>query len=228
MKKIILSHRQLSEVIGADFDYLDTTTDNINDFIGDSEIVTNPKVDSDDLSDPMTSDRLGKNIAPRFFYGHRDVRGLMSCGKNNGEKSINESNKDLDNRYYKIPDELYQHLKSTYNSIKNNKNAKGIKRLYNLITDRNLSTGEMYRLKNFFETNTDKENYLNIGGEKLKKWVDNELNNATAISYRSKDTKRKMGETNAFISPHNKEYANNGAHSTESQKINSDIKITYE
>lgn len=229
MKKIFLNKRQLTEVIGADFDYLVNDGNGLNQYIGDAEIVTNPKLNNDKSQDALTTDKISKSIAPRYFYGHRDVRGLMSCNKE-PKMNIVESNKDLENKTFKIPDELFSLLKRNYMQYNNiNGNEKGIKRLNNLIQNRNITTNEMYRLKNYFDNeNKNSEEYNIIGGDKLKNWVNKELNTATSISYRSKDVKRQMGDTNAFISPHEKEYNNDKAHSTTTQKLKNDTKITYE
>ena len=229
MKKIILNKRQLSEVIGADFSYLDKDDNDFNYYNSGNEIVTSDQISNDADEIPITTDKYAKQLAPRYYYGHRDIRGTVSCSKINKEMDkLNESNKDLDNKSFKIPDELYSHLKNILNNG-NNKNINGYKRLCNLIDMRYINTNEMYQLKNYFDKIDPKsEEYKIIGGDKLKKWIDKELNNATTISYRFKDAKRQMGDNNSFIKSHEKEYGNNGSHMSNSEKTNNLVKFNYE
>lgn len=228
MKKIIFNKRQVTEVVGADFSYLSKDNDDFNEYIGDTEIVTTSQISGEENGDPLTTDKYAKELAPRFFYGHRDVRGTLSCSKKN-KKSIVESNKDLENKTFKIPDELFSYLKNLLVKYQKQKNEKGYKRLTNLVNDRNITSTEMYRLKNFFNSSNNKDiEYNIIGGDKLKNWVNRELNSATDISFRNKDIKRNMGDTNAFIKSHDKEYGNDGAHSTISQKTEKNVKFSYE
>lgn len=228
MKKIILTRKQLSEIIGADFSYLDDNNDSFSYYNNNSEIVTADQMSNDNDGDPIITDKFAKQLAPRYFYGHRDVRGSISCSTEHKESHINESNKDLEYKTFKIPDSLYSYLKNILKKC-TNKQSKGYKRLTNLINNRCISTNEMYQLKNNMENNSiGSDEYELIGGDKLKNWIDKELNKATSISLNSKNAKRQSGMQNAFIKSHDKEYGNNGAHSTISKNIEKDVIFNYE
>lgn len=228
VKKIILTREQLSEVVGGDFSYLDSNeNDGSKTFVSTGEIQTTPHVADDEPGDPLITDKLAKELTPNYFFGQRATMGRLACGKERKKKLL-ETNKDLEDKTFTIPDKLYANLKTIYNQYGNKKNIDGIKRLKNLINTRNISLKEMYRLKNFFENTSQTDQSFNIvGGQEMKSWVENELKTATDISYSSKDMKRKLGNSNAFIKTHNKEYGNNGAHSTDLQKLANDSKITY-
>lgn len=229
MKKIILNKRQVTEVIGADFSYLDKDDNDFNFYNSDNEIVTSSQINNDSDGEPITTDGYASQLAPRYFYGHRDVRGTISCNKKNKKNSIDEENKDLKNKTFKIPDNLYSILKNLSVKYSSKKDSKGYKRLNNLIKMRNLTTNEMYQLKNYFDklSNSDEE-YNIIGGDEMKEWVNKELNIATSINYRGKDIKRKMGDNNAFIKNHEKEYGNGKGHSGISQNMKKDVEFNYE
>lgn len=229
MKKIIFNKRQVTEIIGADFSYLDKDDNDFNFYNSDNEVVTSDQLSNDVDGEPITTDKYASQLAPRYFYGHRDVRGTISCNKSNNKNIIDEENKNLENKTFKIPDKLYSYLKNLFKKYSLNKEIKGLKRLNNLIKTRNINTNEMYQLKNRLDKlDKSDEEYNVIGGDELKNWIDKELNLATAIDYRSKDAKRKMGDTNAFIKSHNKEYGNNGAHSNFSQDMKKGVRFNYE
>lgn len=229
MKKIIFNKHQVTEVIGADFSYLDKDDNDFNFYNSDNEIVTSDQLSNDIDGEPITTDKYASQLAPRYFYGHRDVRGTVSCNKINNKNILDEENENLKNKTFKIPDNLYSYLKNLLKKYSTNKEIKGFKRLNNLIKTRNINTNEMYQLKNRLDKlDKSDEEYNVIGGDELKKWIDKELNLATTIDYRSKDIKRQMGDTNAFIKSHNKEYGNDGAHSNFSQSVKKDVKFNYE
>ena len=220
--KIYITKRQLEEVIGADFSYFNQDNDDFNCYKGNREVTTGDQIDGEDNSEPIITDKYAKNLSPRYYYGHRDVRGTIACAKD-AHGSILESNQDMVNNTYVIPDELYDYLKSILASYKGDKTVEGYKRLNNLITNKVITNNEMYRLKNFLDhTPSNSIEYNLIGGDKLKSWIDNELDKATEMSYMHKDAKRKMGQPNAFIRPHTK--GANNSHSTLTQNA----KITYE
>lgn len=228
MKKIILNKRQLSEVIGADFTYLNKDGDGFKEYVGDTEIVTSPHISDDENGEPLTTDKYAKEMAPRYYYGYKGAHGVVRCGKEQ-TRPILESNKDLDNKIFRIPDKLFLYLKKLSTKYGDQKSGKGFKRLNNLINNRDLSSDEMYVLKHFFDnSNSQSDEYNIIGGDKLRDWIDKELEAATSISYRNKDSKRKAGISNAFINPHSKESGNNKAHVSNSQKIENGVKFTYE
>lgn len=76
MKIIQVNKRQISEVVGADFDYLDNG--DFKEFNGHSEVSSTGKIDNADGGkdgDPVTSDEYAHLLAPRYWYGTRPVYG---------------------------------------------------------------------------------------------------------------------------------------------------------
>lgn len=229
-RKFIFTKKQLTEVIGVDFSYLKNTTDGLNDYKGNNEITTSAIDDGDENeSSPLTTDKIGNSLAPKTYFGHRDMRSVTGINCSNNKGKILENNRDLENKTFHIPDEIYAVLKNNLTKYQNNKTDKGYKRLNNLINQRDINTNEMYRLKNFFD-NADPQSieFNMIGGDKLRGWVNNELKNATDISYNNKDMKRKMGQKNAFISAHSKDSNNGKGHTNVGQQLKGDVKIQYE
>ncbi len=229
MKKIIFTKKQLSEVIGADFDYLNKDNDNFNEYNGDSEIVTGDQISGKENAKPITTDKYANSIAPRYFYGHRAVCARMNCSKNTSKNSINEENADLKNMTFKIPDKILISLTANRDKYKNIPKKEGYKRLINLLNNPYVKTNEMYQLKKFFENN-DKasEEYLLLGGNAMANWVNKELENATDISKGQKEAKRESGIKNAFIKSHSKSFNNGKAHVSNSDKIKKNLGIEYE
>lgn len=222
MKRVIFTQRQLDEVIGGDFQYLKNNTTGMGQK-GDAEIVANPTLSNDEEhGDPITTDEFGSKIAPNRRFGYIGASKVnITCSKNNKKNALNETNQDLINKKFKIPDEIYGRLKNNLQQIQN-KSAKGYKRLTNLVNSRYITTNEMYRLRNFFNNNEKTAEYELIGGSDFKKWIEKELSTATTMSQQSKEIKRDLGQNNAFIKSHEKKCGNNGAHTRKG------IEITYE
>jgi hypothetical protein len=227
MKKVIFNKRQITEVLGIDFSYLDNENPNYFEYGGDREISTGEKMYSNQDAEPVTTDKIAKSIAPRYPFGFRNIRSTLACSVDN-IKSLVESNKDLEGKKFRIPDNVYNNLKNNLNQYNDQKNQKGYKRLTNLVNNRDISTTEMYRLKNFFE-NSEKNSfeYKLIGGDLLRNWVEKELKTATSISRNTKENQRNMGVDNAFIKPHNKDSNNGQGHSSELEKTKKNFGITF-
>lgn len=211
--RIIITEKQLKEVLGANMAYLNPNDNNIPKGDYDSQISTSDEMD-DDTPIPTMGDRISKSRCPRSYFGARKRHAPVNCSTLKKKESINETNQDLVNKTYAIPDDIMKILQSNLNNNQNRKKVDGIMRLKNLINMRSISTGEMYRLKNYFN-NADKKSdeYTLLGGEKMKRWVEQQLNTATSMSQTSKQTKKELGFKNAFIKTHNKT-GHGTAHST--------------
>lgn len=223
MRRVIFTQKQLDEVIGGDFQYLKDNTTGMGEK-GDAEIVANPTLsDNEEHGKPITGDEFGSKIAPNRRFGYIGAGKVnITCSKTNKKKVVSESNQDLVNKKFKIPDEIYGHLKNNLQGIQD-KSTKGYKRLNNLVNNRYITTSEMYRLKNFFDKNSEESAEYNlIGGNEMKTWIEKELGAATTMSRQSKEIKRDLGQNNAFIKSHEKTCGNNGAHTRK------DVEITYE
>ena len=216
MKKIYVTESQMVEAFGMGLSYFDGAS-NIPQVKADSEISVNGNLSGET---EVTMDKINNRRSPRTYFGSRKTPNTIikcSCLK---KKALTESNQDLVNDVYEIPNELYQLLLQNYNSVNGKKNIDGIMRLKNLLNDRTISYKEMYRLKNHFE-NTPKQNsdYNLLGGEKMKRWIEQQLKTATAISKNTKDVKHMMGMENAYISKHQKNSKNGQAHTTKKNNV---------
>ena len=220
--KIIISEKQLHEILGVDSAYLDTSisADIVMDNSADKEIFVADKIDGK-LPTPSTTDKISKKRVPRSFFG--SPKYSLRCSKNRDSEILNEENKDLKDKTYTMPDQIYNILKSNLNTYSGNSD-KGIRRLKNMVDMRSLTTGEMYRVRNKLNSlNKDSEEYKLIGGTKMLNWIDNQLKSAKDISQTSKEVKKDLGINNAFISSHNKEGKNGKAHTPKNG-----VTFTYE
>lgn len=122
-----------------------------------------------------------------------------------------ETNNDLKNRTFPIPDGVRKILRQTLNNYNGDKTVDGYKRLNNLLSMDNISYYEMKRIKNFFDnykgTDKSREFILN-GGEPMKTWVNDTLGLATKAVHDFKQAKKDAGINNAFIKSHEKDRQN--------------------
>ena len=137
------------------------------------------------------------------------------------KKNLTESNKDLVNNKYQIPEKLYKTLCANYNRAKNNTNIKGAQRLNNLVNNKAISYNEMYRLKNYFENlpQNDAE-YILLGGNEMVRWIDQQLKSDTTTSKNTKEVKKMLGMRNVYQKEGGtKNSGNNKAHSKKNELI---------
>ena len=124
---------------------------------------------------------------------------------------LTETNNDLKNRVFPIPDGVRKILRQTLKNYNGDKTVDGYKRLNNLLSMDNISYYEMKRIKNFFDNykGTDKSTeFILNGGEPMKTWVNDTLGLATKAVHDFKQTKKDNGVNNAFIKPHEKDRQN--------------------
>jgi hypothetical protein len=121
-------------------------------------------------------------------------------------------NSSLQNRYFKVPDKVYNKINQALSSINNDsEHAKGVKRAKDIIADRKISYAQMKRLKNYFDSykgdGTDDE-YKLIGGKATRLWVDKALGSSRDSVYQAKKAKMDGGLENQFIRTHTKDNDN--------------------
>lgn len=225
MKKIYITRKQLEEVLGADFAYLKNQDSGIKNNNGNSEIFTGDIADDDEEdTKPVTTDKIANSRSPRNYWGARYIRTGLRCSKENKKKVVTESNSELENNEYIIPDDLYNTLQNNLRSVNQTNNIEGIQRLKNLINKRNISYSEMYRLKDYFDKADKSTNEYNLlGGNTMGRWINSQLDKDTSISHNSKQLKKDMGINNAFIKSHEKENRNGKGHSK-----NNTVTFSYE
>ena len=219
--RIKITERQLNEVLGANLAYLDTKTDGMSKGNGDNDITVNDKTDVEAV--PTTGDDISKMRSPRGHYGARKRVGTINCSTDKKKVIISEVNQELEDKTYTIPTHLLNVLKSNASKCAGD-NVKGQQRLNNLINAKNITYGEMYRLKNHFN-NIDKgdKEYILLGGNEMERWVNQQLDTSMAVSHNSKVLKKNLGMENAFIKKHQK----TGTGTSHSQKSNN-ITFDYE
>lgn len=202
MRKIYVTEKQLHEALGMSLSYLNNSENGASASHYDSEITVNGNITGETET---TMDKISKSKAPRSYFGARKRMATINCSIDSNKKKLFETNQDLVDKTYTIPDDLYNILKNNYASIGKQHNIEGIKRLKNLINARVINTNEMYRLKNDFERMDSKsDEYRLLGGTKMKRWIEQQLKTATTMSKHSKDVKHMLGDTNAYIKKHQK------------------------
>jgi len=202
MRKIYVTEKQLHEALGMSLSYLNNSENGASASHYDSEITVNGNITGETET---TMDKISKSKAPRSYFGARKRMATINCSIDSNKKKLFETNQDLVDKTYTIPNDLYNILKNNYTSIGKQHNIEGIKRLKNLINARVINTNEMYRLKSDFERMDSKsDEYRLLGGTKMKRWIEQQLKNATTMSKHSKDVKHMLGDTNAYIKKHQK------------------------
>jgi hypothetical protein len=120
------------------------------------------------------------------------------------------ANSALSGKYFKVPDEVINNLKSNLEKYGEGNNA-GSNRAREIITTRKVSYDTIKRLKSFFEKyegdGTDDEYKLN-GGKTTEKWVNNQLDQARDTVDSVKRTRMDAGEQNQFKKTHEKDIDN--------------------
>lgn len=202
MRKIYVTEKQLHEALGMSLSYLNNSENGASASHYDSEITVNGNITGETET---TMDKISKSKAPRSYFGARKRMATINCSIDSNKKKLFETNQDLVDKTYTIPNDLYNILKNNYASIGKQHNIEGIKRLKNLINARVINTNEMYRLKSDFERMDSKsDEYRLLGGTKMKRWIEQQLKTATTMSKHSKDVKHMLGDTNAYIKKHQK------------------------
>lgn len=206
MRKIYVTEKQLHEALGMSLTSLSYFNNNENGASVsqyDSEITVNGNITGETKT---TMDKISKSKAPRSYFGARKRMATINCSIVSNKTNLFETNQDLVDKTYTIPDDLYTILKNNFNSVSNRRNIDGIKRLKNLINTRTINTSEMYRLKSDFERMDSKsEEYRLLGGTKMKRWIDQQLKTATTMSEHDKEVRSEVfDEKNVYIKPHEK------------------------
>lgn len=221
--KIIITEKQLKEVLGVNLSYLNGNDDGVNKNNYDSEIFTTDKTDN--MKTTSTTDKIQKSRTPRSYFGARKRHAVINCSKKNNDDLILETNQDLEDKMYTIPDNIINTLKQNLNNVANMGNISGKQRLENIINMKQINTGEMYRLRNNFNNlEKDSNEYKLLGGDEMHRWIEEQLKNAKSVSHNSKEMKKGLGFENAFIKKHDKASKNGKAHTSK----NNNITFSYE
>lgn len=121
-------------------------------------------------------------------------------------------NSDLYNKRVKFPEEMKEHMKSSFKSVQDaNQYSEGYNRNQELQEQSSVTYQQLKRIKNFFDTFKGKpseESYVLNGGEKMKGWVNGALRFLRDSNYNTKHNKSETGMQNQHIDNHEKDYTN--------------------
>jgi hypothetical protein len=215
-KKIILTQKQLDEMVDGNVDYLSDKNDDFT-FDGTNAVYTGSKMDDTD-AEPLTTDKFAKQLSLQYGPWTPDGRGgskgcidrtnhMITCSKKEWAKKnlVNEINSDLANRKYGKDGKSHNTMsveKARFHSAQTkSKDTDPTVRQQGLTTMQNM-------LKNNPELQQDVAQY----------------NNAMAVDKNLKNSAKDRGEENVFQKKGGTKNSGNGkAHTTKSGAI-----ITYE
>ena len=194
-KTIIISKRQLTEIVGADSMYLDDINSDANEFRASTEVTLNPDLSNKKPSKPITTDDIAMNMAKNpSWSNHGNTRPIpINCSKK--KSKLVEANDAGENRTWYIPDSIYKTIQTNVSNYKGDKNASGWDRANNLLKKRDVSYDEMRRLKNFFDhsSSKDAEYYDLFGGKDTANWVNNSLKSFVTTTASDKQNMKSLG-----------------------------------
>ena len=215
-KKIILTQKQLDEMVDGNVDYLSDKNDDFT-FDGTNAVYTGSKMGDTDAK-PLTTDKFAKQLSLQYGPWTPDGRGgskgcidrtnhMITCSKKEWAKKnlVNEINSDLANRKYGKDGKSHNTMsveKARFHAAQTkSKDTDPTVRQQGLTTMQNM-------LKNNPELQQDVAQY----------------NNAMAVDKNLKNSAKDRGEENVFQKKGGTKNSGNGkAHTTKSGAI-----ITYE
>lgn len=223
-KTIIITERQLREIVGADPSYLDSMEGDFKEYNAGIETMVGGKLSDKSDANPLTTDDLTQMLSKT--YGSSTVMQqeprTINCSKNVKKKTLSENSPMGQSKTWMIPDELYKQLQSNSQMYQGDKNAAGWDRLNNLIGQRNVKYGEMKRLKNYFDNQgkKDQNGYNLLGGAKMEQWVQNSLKSYRGAVETDKANRSAMGQENVYQKAGGTKNSGNGkAHSKKNNGI---------
>ena len=229
-KTLILTQKQLDEIVGGNSAYLDNVD---SDFVQDgaNKVYTGEKTDSEDTK-PVTSDKFAKQINRNYgYYGYgRTVKSdaplMMTCSKAEWKKRnlVKEDNQDLVGTNFGIGQ-----------SVKDNMVAAGDSAGANAVEKGNVSYGNAKVIKHRMEKLQKQaqkgdvgaqQKYQNMGGKLLQDTVTNKLDTATSLDKRDKENRSNMGFQNVYQKSGGTKISGNGKANSPKQVITYENKIT--
>lgn len=204
-KTLILTRKQLDEIVGGDTTYLDNAD---SDFAEDgaNQVYTGEKTDTEDAA-PVTTDKFSKQLRRNigvYGYGSELRRSgplVMTCSKSDWEKKnlIKETNSALVNTNFGVGQTVKDNMVATGDSAGANavqtgnisyNNAKTIKSRMNKL-QKQAERGDQQAA----------QTYQNMGGKLLHDTVEKKLDNATSLVKRDKENRSNMGFNNVYQKP---------------------------
>ena len=112
MRKIYVTEKQLHEALGMSLSYLNNSENGASASHYDSEITVNGNITGETET---TMDKISKSKAPRSYFGARKRMTTINCSIDSDKKKLFETNQDLVDKTYTIPNDLYNILKKRKN-----------------------------------------------------------------------------------------------------------------
>lgn len=203
-KKIILTQKQLDEIVGGDSSYLDSLGSDFR-HDGANAVYTGEKRSDNTDDKPVTTDKVAQEL-PRtpYFYRTNTRATYFESKKSDWEKKnlkeANDSNISID--------------PTTEKNMVAAKDSAGLNAIKNgTITHTNATTikSRMKKLKAAIERGDEQalNTYNNMGGDVLYNKLDRELKNKSNINDRDKENKKTLG-----IQTDTREFGNGKGHHT--------------
>ena len=201
-KTIILSERQINEVLGANSAYLDAAgAKDFKEFPG-AEVSAEVNSSEED-GKPVTTDKIANSLSVKDGFwrtrgGQRGGIGSLNCSKES-KKKILESNSDLEGRFFSLDPSTYNELVKTYNDSVSSFDAKGRQTLEKIIKDKGLEYTNATTIKSRLDKlKKDSAEYSELGGRALHRFLNMTLTNATTAIEADKQRRKNNGEENVF------------------------------
>lgn len=117
-------------------------------------------------------------------------------------------NSELYNKSIVFPDQMRNHLRVCFEKVQNpDKSGEGYARNQQLQKQQEITYQQLKRIKNFFDNfkgNTNDPSFILNGGNEMKSWVNNSLNQMRLNPKMTKNNKMETGMENQFIKNHEK------------------------
>lgn len=121
-------------------------------------------------------------------------------------------NSSLQNRYYTPSDKVLNKIESALSKVNiKNGSVKGFRKAKEILQNKRINYQQMKNLKTYFdnyEGDGFDDEYKLIGGDAMKKWVDETLTQNRDVVHDYKKSKMDAGEENQFIKTHEKDQDN--------------------
>ena len=202
-KTIIISERQLKDILEGDASYLEINGPTSNEYNGHTEVSTGGKIDDKGDANPLTGDKFAsKRVSMNFWNGLGKGKNgsiMVNCSKKKTQQ-LSETNNSLKSRTWVIPKKIKDILTQNYENFNGDKNAPGFDRLRNLLTMPHITYYELKRLKNFYDNMTDsnQNEYELYGGNLMKQWVEITLSTSRDCVETNKESNKKNGNSNSY------------------------------
>lgn len=221
-KTVYITRKQLDEITGESGIYLDTVGGSANSKKS-NEVAVDGTIDTKGDGNPITTDSFSNKLSRGSNWSGigRNRPVPLMCSTITWKDFLNEENENLKNRTYTIPDKLKETLVNNFQNYTAPKSEEGYKRLRFLATHDNVSYRELKRLKNFFDTNQDKDLFNRLGGADTQSWVENGLKSSRGVVAVNNASNKKLNISNdSTINPIKPINAERGAHTPKSTTFN--------